>query len=123
MRQSLYKIFGKRVIMLMDPYLRSLNQRTAERKINSWIRDQYEHPVEKNHTFDQVLDWFDNHNIEFVNSIPSIDWDNNANFFDQSNSGRGNIFLRTLAQTSMIFGKLGGEGGLFIMIGRKVSED
>ena len=122
-RQSLYRVFGKKVVMLMDPYLRSLNKNTAARKINSWIRDQYEHPVEKTHTFDEVLDWFDNHDIEFINSIPSIGLSNDAKFFNQSNSRRGNRFLRIMSQVHMIFGKLGGEGGLFIMIGRKIAKD
>ena len=60
-RQFLYKIFGRKLIMFMDPYLRSLDKRTSQRKINSWIRDQYEHPVEQSHTFDEVLKWFDDH--------------------------------------------------------------
>tara|TARA_S200000501_G_C20847742_1_gene754359 strand:+ start:695 stop:1603 length:909 start_codon:yes stop_codon:yes gene_type:complete len=122
-RQFLYKIFGRKLIMFMDPYLRSLDKRTSQRKINSWIRDQYEHPVEQSHTFDEVLKWFDDHGIEFINSIPSIGGDEDNLYFKQSSSGRGNVISRVLSQIKMIFGKLGGEGGLFIMIGRKAKKN
>lgn len=122
-RQILYKIFGRKFIMFMDPYLRSLDRKTSQRKINSWIRDQYEHPVEQSHTFDEVLKWFDDYDIEFINSIPSIGRDENNLYFRQSSSGRGNGISRVLSQIKMIFGKLGGEGGLFIMIGRKAKKN
>ena len=122
-RQILYKIFGRKLIMFMDPYLRSLNKKTSQRKINSWIRDQYEHPVEQSHTFDEVLKWFDDYDIEFINSIPSIGGDENNLYFKQNSSGRGNAVSRIFSQIKMIFGRLGGEGGLFIMIGRKAKKN
>tara|TARA_B100001559_G_scaffold121566_1_gene102228 strand:- start:4811 stop:5719 length:909 start_codon:yes stop_codon:yes gene_type:complete len=122
-RQILYKIFGRNLIMFMDPYLRSLNKKTSQRKINSWIRDQYEHPVEQSHTFDEVLKWFDDYDIEFINSIPSIGGDENNLYFKQNSSGRGNAVSRIFSQIKMIFGRLGGEGGLFIMIGRKAKKN
>jgi 2-polyprenyl-3-methyl-5-hydroxy-6-metoxy-1,4-benzoquinol methylase len=122
-RQILYKIFGRKLIMFMDPYLRSLNKKTSQRKINSWIRDQYEHPVEQSHTFDEVLKWFDDYGIEFINSIPSIGGDENNLYFKQNSSGRGNAISRIFSQIKMIFGRLGGEGGLFIMIGRKTKKN
>ena len=118
-RQLLYKIFGRKVIMILDPYLRSLDRIESQDKINSWIRDQYEHPVEKSHTFDEVLHWFDNCNIDFVNSIPSIGDNNNVISLSKNEEGRGNLFLRIMAQIGMIFSRLGGEGGLFVIIGQK----
>ena len=118
-RQKLYKVFGPTLISLMDPYLRSLDTKTSEQKINSWIRDQYEHPVETSHTFDEVLNWFDDHNIEFIDSIPSMNREDQTISFKKNNLGRGNFLSRVLTQFSMIFSKLGGEGGLFIMVGQK----
>ena len=118
-RQYLYKIFGKRLIMILDPYLRSLNLKYSERKINSWIRDQYEHPVETSLTFDDVLTWFDHNNIKFVSSIPSIGGQLNEISFQTNNVGRGSYLLRLFTQIGMIFSRLGGEGGLFVMIGKK----
>ncbi len=56
-------------------------------QIKSWIRDQYEHPVESLHTLDEVLVWFERNNIEFINSIPSSDLSNDygSNLFKKSN--------------------------------------
>jgi SAM-dependent methyltransferase len=121
-RQYLFKFFGRRLIMLMDPYLRSLDKENSEKKINSWIRDQYQHPVEASHTFDEVLEWFDLNNIEFINSIPSIGSNQNISYFEENDKGRGNIFSRLFCQVKMIFGRLGSEGGLFIMIGKKTKK-
>ena len=105
--------------MILDPYLRSLNLKYSERKINSWIRDQYEHPVETSLTFDDVLTWFDHNNIKFVSSIPSIGGQLNEISFQTNNVGRGSYLLRLFTQIGMIFSRLGGEGGLFVMIGKK----
>lgn len=118
-RQFLYKYLGKNLIMLMDPYLRGLDKKKSQLKIDSWIRDQYEHPVEKSHTFDEVLSWFDDNNIEFINSIPSIDINETMITFAKNLEGRGNYLSRVFTQLKMIFTRLGGEGGLFIMIGKK----
>ena len=123
LRQILYKIFGRKLIMFMDPYLRTLDKSTSQRKINSWIRDQYEHPVEQSHSFDEVIKWFDIHDIEFINSIPSIGGDKNKLYFNKNSLGRGNLASRVFAQIKMIFGRLGSEGGLFIMIGQKARKD
>ncbi len=118
-RQVLYKIFGRSIVLIMDPYLRSLNRKDSKLKINSWIRDQYEHPVEASHTFDEVLQWFDKNDIDFVSSIPSIGGEISSVSFDKNIDGKGTIYSRLMAQIFMIFSKLGGEGGLFIMIGQK----
>jgi len=122
-RQRLYKIFGVKLIMLMDPYLRSLDKNTSQRKINAWIRDQYEHPVEKMHTFDEVLGWFDSNSIEFINSIPSINGGDQNIYFKKNALGRGSSLSRIMTQINMIFSNLGGEGGLFIMIGKKIPKN
>jgi SAM-dependent methyltransferase len=120
-RQILYKFFGDRLIMIMDPYLRSLDKRNAQSKIDAWVQDQYKHPLEQSHTFDEVLNWFGDHNIEFINSIPSIDSLDKSVSFKKNAIGTGNFFLRLFVQLKMIFTKLGQEGGLFIMVGQKKS--
>ena len=119
-RQKLYKIFGKKLIMILDPYLRSLDKESSQKKIESWIRDQYEHPVEKSHTFDEVLNWFDENNIEFINSIPSINANGTSLYFDQNTNGRGTKTIKNNFSNQDDFGNLGAEGGLFIMIGKKI---
>ena len=42
----------------MDPIVRKMNKNDNEKR-KSWIKDQYEHPIESSHTIDEVLNWFD----------------------------------------------------------------
>ena len=73
LRRYIFKIFGRKIIEKIDPTLRNL--KLDENEKVAWIRDQYIHPLESLHTFDEVLKWFKIHNIEFVSSIPSSDFD------------------------------------------------
>ena len=117
-RKNIYKIFGKNSVMLLDPVLRKIDKKSKD-KIEAWIRDQYEHPVESLHTFDEVLDWFDQNNIEFINSVPSCSLfdDSEKSFFE--NNTKGTYLERFFQQLFMIFDKFGSEGGLFIFIGKR----
>jgi len=117
-RRFLYKIFGKSVVMLLDPILRNI-KKNNKLQIKSWIRDQYEHPVESLHTLDEVLGWFSSNNIEFINSIPkcNIQEQESNNLFEKSS--RGNFLSRVFSQIAMIFNNLGSDGGLFVVIGKK----
>ena len=56
-RKYIYKLLGKKVIMILDPVLRKTDKDSHD-KINAWIKDQYQHPVESTHTFDEILKWF-----------------------------------------------------------------
>ena len=104
--------------MIFDPHLRKLNK-DSEEKITAWIKDQYEHPVESLHSFDEILNWFSINNIEFINSVPSCyPFSNVENIFKKKQ--KGNFFTRLLSQILMICSPYGGEGGLFIFVGRKV---
>ena len=116
-RQLLYKIFGEKVIEILDPTLRKLKISSEEKK--AWIRDQYVHPVEFSHTLDEVLEWFKLNNIEFISSIPSCDFDINdyQTIFDKQS--KGNFLTRIIQQLSMLFNNLGSDGGLFVVIGKK----
>ena len=117
-RKYLYKIFGKKIVLLLDPVLRNIKA-DAPDQIEAWIRDQYEHPVESTHTIDEVLKWFSDNGIEYVSSIPKCDFslipDNDL--FKKQNIG--NIFYRILNQFIMLFNHLGDDGGLFVIIGKK----
>ena len=117
-RKYLYKIFGKRIVLLLDPVLRNIKSGSPE-QIDAWIRDQYEHPVESVHTIDEVLKWFHENKIQFISSVPdcTIDLDLNNNLFIEHK--KGNVFYRWLNQFFMIFNFLGDDGGLFVLIGKK----
>ena len=120
-RRILYKIFGSTLIKILDPTLRNI-KKGNDRQIEAWIRDQYEHPVESLHTLDEVLIWFKKNNIEFINSVPSCNFNENKalNLFEKSS--KGNFFSRLYSQISMVFNNLGADGGLFIVIGKKVGK-
>ena len=117
-RKYLYKIFGKKIVMIFDPYLRKIDRNSKE-KIEAWIKDQYEHPVESLHSFDEILNWFKVNNVEFVNSMPHCNlFSDPKNIFEKNLEG--NFFTRLLSQILMIFSSYGSEGGVFIFIGKKV---
>ena len=117
-RRFLYKIFGKSIVMLLDPILRNIKKGNQE-QIKAWIRDQYEHPVESLHTLDEVFSWFKENNIEFVNSIPICDLKENQTDSMFANSSKGTFLSRFFSQISMLFNTLGDDGGLFVVIGKK----
>ena len=117
-RRFLFKLFGKPIVMFLDPTLRNIKKEN-KLQIKSWIRDQYEHPVESLHTLDEVLDWFNSNDIEFISSIPrcNIEEKENSNLFEKTS--KGTFLSRLFSQISMLFNNLGSDGGLFIVIGKK----
>ena len=117
-RKYISKIFGTKFLETFDPTLKNLKISDAERK--SWIKDQYHHPIESLHSLDEVLTWFKKNNIQYVNSIPSCDFElfqDYKNLFERKS--KGNLYSRIVNQFFMIFNKLGSDGGLFIVIGKK----
>ena len=116
-RKYLYKFFGKNFLKIFDPTLKKL--KVSDDEQDAWIQDQYSHPQESLHTINEVLEWFDKNNIEFISSIPSCDFeisDNSDLFVKQS---KGNFLTRFLKQITMTFNALGSDGGLFVLIGKK----
>ena len=96
-RRILYKIFGPTLIKILDPTLRNI-KKGNDRQIEAWIRDQYEHPVESLHTLDEVLMWFKKNNIEFINSVPSCNFNDNKALNHFEKSSKGNFFSRLYSQ-------------------------
>jgi 2-polyprenyl-3-methyl-5-hydroxy-6-metoxy-1,4-benzoquinol methylase len=119
-RRFLYKFFGKLIVMILDPTLRKI-KKGNDKQTKSWIRDQYEHPVESLHTMDEVLKWFDDNNIEFINSIPQCSTEENYENPLFQKSSKGTFLSRLFSQITMLFNELGSDGGLFVMIGKKKS--
>jgi 2-polyprenyl-3-methyl-5-hydroxy-6-metoxy-1,4-benzoquinol methylase len=124
-RKYFFKIFGKKYLMIFDPVLRKIDK-NSKKKIDAWIKDQYQHPVERSHSFDEVLKFFKKSNIEFINSYPSCEpFQNDGNDNDKVLKQlftKGNFFSfyqRILSQILMIFDRPGSEGGLFLFLGKK----
>ena len=68
---------------------------------------------------DEVISWFEKNNIDFVGSIPDCDLDGTYVGLDKMNGNKGTIFTRIASQLGMLFSPLGGEGGLFLVVGKK----
>ena len=71
------------------------------------------------HTFDEVLDWFKENDIEYISSIPkcNLNENNNKNLFQKTS--KGSYLSRFFSQISMLFNNLGDDGGIFVVIGKK----
>ena len=72
-RQVLHKIlnksnFSKKLISILDPYLR---KNLSEEKRQAWFRYQYDHPLERKHSIDEVINWFEDNSISFLGSLTS----------------------------------------------------
>ena len=118
LRRFFYKIFGIKIIKILDPTLRKLKRSTEEQ--NAWIQDQYQHPQESLHTIDEVMSWFRQNNIDFISSIPNCDFNDDNKYSDIFVKKKiGNYVQRLLNQIFMIFGQLGSDGGLFVVVGKK----
>ena len=118
-RQMVYKTlnkssFSKKLISILDPYLR---QNLSEEKRRAWFRDQYEHPLERKHTIDDVINWFEDNSISFLGSIPNPNFEYKT--ISQMDGYKGTFINRILAQIMMLFSTLGAEGGLCIVVGKK----
>lgn len=116
-RKFFYKIFGKKFLYFFDPILKRFKISNEER--DAWILDQYSHPQESTHTLDEVLDWFDKNNIEYISSIPSCSLyeESSLSLFVKQN--KGSYISRLILQFYMVFNKLGSDGGLFVVVGKK----
>ena len=101
----------------LDPHF---DQLAATGRRDAWFQDQYCHPHESCHTIDEVLEWLQENDCEFVNSIPKPTMgpvlDSNEQLFAPRDPGHAvGRFLSQLANISSGYR----EGGFFIVIGRR----
>ena len=97
-----------------------LNEDISESKKRAWFNDQYKNPHESKHTVSEVLRWFDEENISFVNSIPlprAFERLSESTKLFEAQS-RAN-YLESLITNWALFFTGHKEGGFFTMIGRK----
>lgn len=118
-RRSIFKLAPNR-FRVLDGRMRSTS--IGANKKEFWFADQYRNPRETKHTFGEVLNWFHSAGFEFVKSIPKLRINssfksNERLFMSEKPGGR---LERLLVEMSL--GLSGTEdGGVFLMIGRKIS--
>jgi SAM-dependent methyltransferase len=116
-RRLIFRISGNR--------LKSLDSRLRDAGVDAnvrhtWFMDQYKNPHESKHTIGEVLGWFDQCGVEFVNSIPKSrafeQFTAEGKLFESNPTGRN--LDRFIVQLGMVLTG-GKEGGFFTMIGKK----
>jgi SAM-dependent methyltransferase len=102
----------------LDFFIRQ--QWMGNRKKVLWYKDQYQHPYEKTYSVGNVLRWFEENDIHYVNSIPKIRFGYpltpNERLFEKHDPGTK--WEHWLKQVNFIFTQ-SREGGFFITIGKK----
>lgn len=117
LRRAAARLTGFRWIPF-DPVLR--DRRAEPRRREAWLRDQYRHVEEHRHTLGEVQRWFRENRIDYLRCYPDTllaaePVDADALFTPAAdNWGVENV----LAQLSWAF-SLAGEGGLFVVLGRR----
>ena len=114
-RSKLISVFGQK----LDYVVRTRIQ--DSRKADIWIKDQYYNPHETWHSIDEVMGWFRENGIEYLNTSPAIlgtDSEDKDDLFDATDPG--NLYQRMVTQLSWL-GTIAREGALFDVIGRKRS--
>lgn len=102
----------------IDFYMRQKS--LGEEKKRIWFMDQYKNPHEDKFKVDDVISWFRQNNIEYINSIPKIRLGEHFTTKDDLFKPRspGSRIEHLLCELGWIFSQ-GKEGGFYITIGRK----
>lgn len=118
LRRHIFNRFGERYVFL-DSRLRK--QDVGETRKLTWFRDQYQNPHESTHTIGEVIKWFNNNGFEFTYGIPSPKASEHFSADDMifKKHDQGNWLDHFVIQSRFIISG-SREGGLFIIIGRKV---
>ena len=115
LRRVAARLSGFRWIPL-DPVLADRANEPTRRE--AWLRDQYLHPEEHQHTVGEVLRWFRANDVAFVRAYPSAQVHDEAP--DDLFAAEPDAWApeRWRAQSGWM-ASLGREGGLFVMVGRR----
>jgi 2-polyprenyl-3-methyl-5-hydroxy-6-metoxy-1,4-benzoquinol methylase len=114
LRRALGRLSGFRFIP-GDPVLQS--RRAEPERREAWLRDQYQHVEEHRHTLGEVKGWFRENGIEYLRAFPSaLLSDESDDLFAQSPDDWA---LEGLAAQLSWMRSLGGEGGLFVVVGAR----
>lgn len=114
LRRLVARMTGYRWIPF-DPVLRDRKGEAARRE--AWLRDQYRHPEEHSHSLAEVRRWFAGNGVDFVSTYPStLIGDEPDHLFAPAEDEWP--LESVLAQIGWMK-SLGGEGGLFVIVGRR----
>jgi SAM-dependent methyltransferase len=115
LRRAAARLSGYRWIQF-DPVLRDRAAEPARRE--AWLRDQYRHPEEHRHSVAEVRRWFAENDIDYVRTYPStLIGDEPEDLFEPAGDEWP---LETLLAQIGWMRSLGPEGGLFVMVGRRM---
>lgn len=115
-RQHFFRIF-KNKFKFLDP--RNIDENISVSKKYAWYRDQYQNPKEFSYKFNEIIDWFNENEIDYLSSIPFHGFDQNFKIFNKYKKPNFfKIFSKELLMTFDLDQIK--EGGFFIMVGRKV---
>jgi SAM-dependent methyltransferase len=114
LRRLVARLTGFRWIPF-DPVLRDRKAEPERRE--AWLRDQYRHPEEHSHSVAEVRRWFRASGIDYVSSYPSTLIGEEPE--DLLAPAEDEWPLESVMAQLGWMASLGGEGGLFVMVGRK----
>ena len=112
-RSKLIGVFGPNIDFVVRTRIQDA------RKADVWIRDQYFNPHEAWHSIDEVLTWFDENDIEYLNCSPEIldsSGETSESLFSKIDPGTA--YQRVVTQLSWL-ATISREGALFDLVGRK----
>ena len=117
LRRGIARLTGLRWVPF-DPVLRDREAEPARRE--AWLRDQYRHPEEHRRSVAEVRRWFAEEGIEWLRTYPSTIADDEPDdlFAPAADAW---AFEAWMAQIGWMR-SLGGEGGLFVTVGRRPVE-
>ena len=126
---GLYHKYGRLITNIkqaVSPYLgdkirffdKTLRTMKNKKKKIAWKMDQFFNPHETSHTLLELIEWFDDHGIEYVNSIPFDFHDGNKLFGQRERPSP--IRLRLTEPLLAFSAKQIREGGFFVIIGKKI---
>ena len=111
LKQKIAKIIGEKIFY----FDRTSRRIKGKEKRSAWIKDQFMNPNETSHTPNEVMGWFDDNNVEFLNLIPHYSIEN-SKLFTRNKKPKISFFDNLLMSIKSSQIK---EGGFFIIVGRK----
>ena len=112
-RSKLIRTLGPKIDYVVRTRIRDA------RKADIWIKDQYFNPHETWHSLCEVLGWFRENDIEYLNASPPVLGTSGEDTDDLfARTSPGSSYQRIVTQLSWLF-TIAREGGLFDVVGRK----